>query len=127
MLIDEDTGHPITFTCEDCIGKQPQVVPQVHPNGELVNHINVSELADSDDDIEETRTYGDYDNRDQRKAMNEDIQRAFNQGYKNLEDERKQNVELILKSPNKQTQEKQGDPNGKEQEKEEQQEEITTD
>lgn len=68
MLLDEDTGRPITFTCEDCIGREPQVVPQIHPNGETITHINISNLQDAD--AQETRTFGEYDNRDQRKAIN---------------------------------------------------------
>jgi hypothetical protein len=98
MLRDEDTGRAITFTCEDCVGREPQVAPQIHPNGETVTNLNISSLQDSDG--QESRTFGEYDNRDQRKAINEEAQRAFNQGYKNLQDERVANEELILKSLN---------------------------
>lgn len=68
-LIDEDTGRPVTFQCPDCTDREPIVLPQVHPNGELVNHINISELKDVEG--EQKSSFGDYDNREQQKAMNQ--------------------------------------------------------
>jgi hypothetical protein len=74
--VNDGTGHAVVFQCADCASqnKEPVVYPIVHPNGELVNHFNISELQDSPDKKEITRAFGDYDNRETMEEMRKQSQ-----------------------------------------------------
>lgn len=70
----DESNHAITFQCPDCTGREPIVFPVVHPNGEVVNHFNISELVDHQDKAEVKREFGDYDNRQERAEINKQAQ-----------------------------------------------------
>jgi hypothetical protein len=68
--VKDEQGHQIAFQCQDCSGREAIVAPVVHPNGEIVDHINISELQDAQDKKEITRVAGDYDNRQEMAKIN---------------------------------------------------------
>jgi hypothetical protein len=72
--IKDNQGHQIVFQCHDCVGRDPVVAPIVHPNGEIVDHINISELADHQDKSEVKKEFGDYDNRKEMAEINKQYQ-----------------------------------------------------
>lgn len=70
----DENNHAITFQCQDCMNKEPIVFPIIHPSGEIVNHMNISELADAQDKQDITRAAGDYDNREEMAKINKQYQ-----------------------------------------------------
>jgi len=61
----------MVFQCADCVtqNREPHVYPLIHPNGEIVDHFNISELPNASDQTEIKRAFGDYDNRDTMKEI----------------------------------------------------------
>jgi hypothetical protein len=72
--VKDESGHQITFQCADCVGREPIVAPIIHPNGEVVDHINISELVDAQDKTEVSKSFGDYDNRQERTEIQKQAQ-----------------------------------------------------
>jgi hypothetical protein len=72
----DNAGHAVTFQCGDCAGREPILAPIVHPNGALVNHINISELKDSGEKPEIKTEVGDYD---LRKDQVKEVKQAMEQ------------------------------------------------
>lgn len=66
---DED-GKAITFQCMDCKDKEPILLPVIHPNGEIVNHIKIAELQDHEDKSVKSEV-GDYDDTAEQRAISQ--------------------------------------------------------
>jgi hypothetical protein len=97
--VKDDQGHQIAFQCQDCTGKEPIVYPVIHPNGEVVDHFNISELQNSQDKEEITRITGDYDNRPEMKKINDQYQLTKEEEKEVEEEIAKEQVERVENDP----------------------------
>ncbi len=73
-MLQDEAGRAITFQCQDCTGREPQLVPQIHPNGEIINHVPISDLQNHEEkQTEQSKAIDEADDEHKEEQENEQI------------------------------------------------------